>query len=96
MEVMVGVLLLLFLIVPLAELFVIIQVGQAFGALNTIGLLILVSAVGAWLVKREGYTEVRRGSDDRQLAAYMAEGDKLGYLWNQGLLEGASPRSSSR
>ena len=54
MESMVGVLIVLFLLVPLAELFVIIQVGQAFGALNTIALLILVSAAGAWLVKREG------------------------------------------
>ena len=54
METMVGVLIVLFLLVPLAELFVIIQVGQAFGALNTIGLLIVVSAAGAWLVKREG------------------------------------------
>ncbi len=51
---MVGVLALIFLLVPLAELYVIIQVGQAFGALNTIGLLILISAVGAWLAKREG------------------------------------------
>ena len=54
MEPMVGVLVVLFLLVPLAELFVIIQVGQAFGALNTVALLILVSALGAWLVKREG------------------------------------------
>lgn len=60
MELMVGVLVLLFLIVPLAELYVIIQVGQAFGALNTIALLILVSAVGAWLVKREGLSVWRR------------------------------------
>ena len=51
---MVGVLALVFLLVPLAELYVIIQVGQAVGALNTIGLLILISAVGAWLAKREG------------------------------------------
>ena len=51
---MVGVLALIFLLVPLAELYVIIQVGQAFGALNTIGVLILISAVGAWLAKREG------------------------------------------
>ena len=57
---MVGVLVVLFLLVPLAELFVIIQVGQAFGALNTIGLLILISAVGAWLVKREGMGVWRR------------------------------------
>ena len=43
---MVGVLVVLFLLVPLAELYVIIQVGQVFGALNTIALLIVVSAVG--------------------------------------------------
>lgn len=57
---MVGVLVVLFLLVPLAELYVIIQVGQAFGALNTIALLIVVSAVGAWLVKREGMGVWRR------------------------------------
>lgn len=57
---MVGVLVLLFLVVPLAELYVIIQVGQAFGALNTIALLILISAAGAWLVKREGMSVWRR------------------------------------
>ena len=57
---MVGVLVLLFLIVPLAELYVIIQVGQAVGALNTIALLILISAAGAWLVKREGMSVWKR------------------------------------
>ena len=57
---MVGVLVVVFLLVPLAELFVIIQVGQAFGALNTIALLIIISAVGAWLVKREGTSVWRR------------------------------------
>jgi UPF0716 protein FxsA len=60
MEPMVGVLLVLFLLIPLAELYVIIQVGQAFGALNTIGLLILISVGGAWLVKREGIGVWRR------------------------------------
>jgi UPF0716 protein FxsA len=57
---MVGVLALLFLIVPLAELYVIIQVGHAFGVLNTIALLILISVVGAWLAKREGLGVWRR------------------------------------
>jgi UPF0716 protein FxsA len=60
MEAMVGVLVVLFVLVPLAELYVIIQVGQAFGALNTIALLILVSVVGAWLMKREGISVWRR------------------------------------
>jgi len=45
-----------------------------------------------WLVKKGGYTEVKRAKEDSQVAAYMAEGDKLGYLWKQGLFEGADPK----
>ena len=45
-----------------------------------------------WLVKKEGYTQVRRAKDDEQLAVYMAEGDQMGYLWEQGLFEGADLR----
>lgn len=75
MEPMVGVLLVLFLVVPLAELYVIIQVGQAFGALNTIGLLILVSAAGAWLVKREGIGIWRRFQ--RQVEAGTVPGREI-------------------
>lgn len=44
-----------------------------------------------WLVKRNGYTQVRRAKDDAQIATYMADGDKLGFLWKQGLFEGADP-----
>lgn len=47
-------LVLIFLVLPIVELAVIIQVGQAIGVFYTIALLLLVSAVGAWLVKREG------------------------------------------
>jgi UPF0716 protein FxsA len=50
----IGVLVLLFVVVPLVELYVVIQVGQAIGVLPTIGLLLLVSFAGAWVVKREG------------------------------------------
>ena len=66
---MVGVLVLLFLVVPLAELYVIIQVGQAFGALNTIALLIVISAAGAWLAKREGMSVWRRFQNQVQVGA---------------------------
>ena len=38
----VFVLFLLFLVVPIVEIFVLIQVGSAIGALNTVGLLLLV------------------------------------------------------
>ena len=55
-----GVLFLLFLIVPFIELYVLIQVGQVIGALPTIGLLIAISVVGAWLVKREGFATLAR------------------------------------
>lgn len=57
---MVALLFLGFLVVPFLELFVILRVGGALGVLNTIGLLIVVSAVGAWLVKREGLAVLRR------------------------------------
>lgn len=60
---MFAVLALLFLVVPFVELFVLIQVGQAIGALPTIGLLIVVSVVGAWLVKKEGLGVLRRAQE---------------------------------
>ena len=47
-------LILIFIVVPIVELAVLIQVGQALGVLPTIALLLAVSFVGAWLVKREG------------------------------------------
>ena len=55
-----GLVLLLFLVVPFVELFVIIEVGQAIGAPSTIVLLVAISVVGAWLVKREGLGTLRR------------------------------------
>ena len=57
---MVALLVLVFIVVPVVELFVIIQVGQEIGALNTIALLLFMGIAGAWLVKREGTGVVRR------------------------------------
>jgi UPF0716 protein FxsA len=56
----------LFIVVPLIEIAVIIQVGQWLGVVNTIGLLLLVSVVGAWLVKRQGLGVLRRIRDQQQ------------------------------
>lgn len=47
-------LLLAFLIVPIVEIYVIIQVGGVIGAWPTVALLLAESALGAWIVKREG------------------------------------------
>jgi len=44
-----------------------------------------------WLEKQNGYTVIRRASDDPQIAAYMADGDKMGYLWKQGFFGGVDP-----
>lgn len=55
-----ALLVVLFIIVPIAELAVIIQVGQSVGVLATILLLIVVSVVGAWLVKFQGLNVLLR------------------------------------
>jgi UPF0716 protein FxsA len=55
-----GLLVLAFLLVPIVELAVIIKVGAAIGVLDTVGLLLLSSIVGSWLMKREGLGVLRR------------------------------------
>jgi predicted ATPase len=45
-----------------------------------------------WLVKRDGCTEIHRAKDNAQVAAYMADGDMLGNLWNQGFFDGVDPQ----
>src|SRR6476660_8593196 len=47
-------LILLFIVVPIAELFVIIPVGEAIGVLATIALLLLDSLLGAMLMRHQG------------------------------------------
>jgi UPF0716 protein FxsA len=54
------VLIALFIGVPFAEIYLLLQVGHAIGVVNTLGLLILISVVGAWLAKREGLGVLRR------------------------------------
>jgi len=50
----------LFIVVPLAELAVIITVGKSIGVLTTLLLLLAFSLSGAWLAKREGLAAWRR------------------------------------
>lgn len=56
----IGYLFLAFIIVPVVEIFMITQVASQLGWLPTIVLVIGVSMVGAWLVKREGMGVIRR------------------------------------
>jgi predicted ATPase len=45
-----------------------------------------------WLVKEHGYTKVCRARDNEQLTAFIAEGDKMGYLWKHGFFPEVDPR----
>ena len=47
-------LVLAFIVVPVVEIYVIVQVGQQIGALPTVLLLLVESLIGAWILKREG------------------------------------------
>src|ERR1044072_8316679 len=42
------------LVVPILEIYVIIQIGQVIGGGPTVALLLVESALGAWIIKREG------------------------------------------
>jgi len=61
---------LVFVAVPLLEIFVIVAVADQIGTPSTLLVLILVSAVGAWLTKREGLDAAQR----------VREGVRLGRL----------------
>ncbi|MEA2494285.1 MAG: protein FxsA, partial [Thermoleophilaceae bacterium] len=68
----------LFIAVPLVEIYVIIQVGQAIGAWWTILLLVLDSILGSWLIRHEGsraFRALREALDSgRMPARELADG----------------------
>ena len=53
-------LVLIFIVVPIIELYVIIQVGEAIGVWWTIALLIVDSLLGSWLMRSQGRSVWRR------------------------------------
>src|SRR3954463_10329459 len=53
-------LVLLFIVVPIAELYVIIQVGEAIGIWPTLALLFLDAILGSYLLKHQGRSAWRR------------------------------------
>jgi predicted ATPase len=44
-----------------------------------------------WLVKQNGYTSVRRASEQPEIMSLYAEGELLGQLWKQKYLTGSNP-----
>ena len=51
---------LLIILVPVLELIVMFKVAGAFGWLETLSVLVLISFVGAWLVRRQGLSMLMR------------------------------------
>lgn len=54
------ILLFFFVLLPIAEIFVLIQVGQVIGSLPTIGLVVLTAIIGAALLRRQGRSAIER------------------------------------
>ena len=73
-----GALFVVFVVVPLLEIYVLVQVGQVIGAGWTIALLLLDAVLGSWLIKHEGARAWRALQDalssGRMPASEIADG----------------------
>jgi UPF0716 protein FxsA len=50
----------LFVVVPIVELYLLIKIGAAIGALPTVALVILTAVLGAALLRQQGFATMRR------------------------------------
>lgn len=64
---------LLFVIMPIVEIAVLINVGEIIGGWNTVALVILSALVGAHLVRREGLTTMAKAQQKMQEGQMPAE-----------------------
>ena len=67
--------LILFVIVPVTELYILIEVGKKIGSLSIIGIIILTGIIGAYLVKSQGFMILRKIQND--LNEGIMPGDSL-------------------
>lgn len=76
-----SILALIFLAVPLAEIFLLLQVGDVIGAWPTIALVVLTAVLGAYLVRHQGFSTWQRVQHQMQQgtlpAVEMMEGVAL-------------------
>jgi len=64
---------LIFAVVPLVELGILIKIGTHIGTLNTISLVILTAAIGAYMVRLEGIGVLSRIQHNIQDGQFPAE-----------------------
>ncbi|MBE02737.1 FxsA family protein [Marinobacter lutaoensis] len=55
--------LLLFIVLPIAEMAVLIKVGSLIGVLNTVALVLLTAVMGAWLLRQQGLATLLRANE---------------------------------
>jgi UPF0716 protein FxsA len=54
---------LIVLIIPFAEIYILLQVGGLIGALPTIFLVVFTAVLGSWLLKQQGFATLQRFQD---------------------------------
>jgi UPF0716 protein FxsA len=64
---------LIFAVIPLIELGILIKIGSHIGTLNTISLVILTAAIGAYMVRLEGIGVMSRIQQNMQDGQFPAE-----------------------
>lgn len=57
---MFPILVVLFIVLPIIEIYVLVQVADGLGWFNSLALIVFLSVLGAWLVKRQGFEILRR------------------------------------
>jgi UPF0716 protein FxsA len=80
------ILFLVVLVIPFAEIYLLLQVGGIIGALPTIFLVVFTAVLGAWLLKQQGFATFQR------FQASLAQGEVPAYEMIEGpiiLLGGA-------
>ncbi|TFG93022.1 MAG: membrane protein FxsA [Candidatus Atribacteria bacterium] len=68
-------LLMLFIIVPVTELYILIEAGKKIGSLTTISIIILTGIIGTYLVKDQGFMILKKIQND--LNEGIMPGDNL-------------------
>ncbi len=53
-------LILIILVVPLAEIYLLLEVGSLIGALPTVVLVVFTAVLGSWLLRQQGFVTFRR------------------------------------
>ncbi len=52
--------LILFIVIPLVELYFMLEVGEIFGAFSTVMLVVLTAVIGGFLVRQQGFSTMMR------------------------------------